>query len=107
HRRAKAEKSRPGQRMLGAVANHAWAEDSLYLSRSGRDDARIDLESKSSPGSIRRMTNIDNLRWEPHIRPWREDESPPEPSHTNYRGRRGARARAGAAKQKQAGWVKA
>lgn len=84
HHMGKAEKSRPGQRMLGAVANHAWSEDSIYLSRSGRDDVRIDLESKSSPGGIYRMTNVNNRHWEPWIKPWREDEEPPEDMpHTN------------------------
>lgn len=83
HHMGKAEKSRPGQRMLGAVANHAWSEDSIYLSRSGIKDVRIDLESKTSPGGVYRMTNVDNLRWEPHILPWRPDDEPETPVHTS------------------------
>lgn len=76
HHMGKSEKSRPGQRMLGAVANHAWAEDSIYLSRSGLKDVRMDLESKTVPAATYRMSNIDNLAWEPVISPWRPDEDP-------------------------------
>lgn len=91
HHMGKAERSRPGQRMLGAVANHAWSEDSIYLSRSGMNDVRIDLESKTSPGGVYRMSNIANLRWEPHITPWRADEDEAqEVPHT-----RGVRSRGG------------
>lgn len=75
HHMGKSEKSRPGQRMLGAVANHAWAEDSIYLSRSGIKDIRIDLESKTVPAQTYRMTDIHNLAWTPQIRPWRTDEN--------------------------------
>lgn len=94
HHMGKAEKSRPGQRMLGAVANHAWSEDSIYLSRSGMKDVRIDLESKTSPGGVYRMTNVDNLRWEPHILPWRPDEEPEQDvPHTSGVRSRGASGR--------------
>lgn len=74
HHMGKSERSRPGQRMLGAVANHAWAEDSIYLSRSGLKDIRIDLESKTIPASTYRMTEIQNVWWTPRIEPWRPDE---------------------------------
>lgn len=74
HHMGKSEKSRPGQRMLGAVANHAWAEDSIYLSRSGLTDVRIDLESKTVPASTYRMTDIANTAWTPHVLPWRSEE---------------------------------
>lgn len=76
HHMGKSEKSRPGQRMLGAVANHAWAEDSIYLSRSGLKDIRMDLESKTIPQSTYRMTDINNLGWTPTVTPWREDDEP-------------------------------
>lgn len=75
HHMGKSEKSRPGQRLLGAVANHAWAEDSIYLARSGMRDIRLDLESKTIPASAYRMTNVHNLTWSPAIEPWRNDES--------------------------------
>lgn len=76
HHMGKSEKSRPGQRMLGAVANHAWAEDSIYLSRSGLQDIRIDLESKTIPATAYRMTDVHNVWWTPSIEPWRPDEDP-------------------------------
>lgn len=74
HHMGKSEKSRPGQRMLGAVANHAWAEDSIYLARSGLKDIRIDLESKTVPASTYRMTDVHNLWWTPQITPWRDED---------------------------------
>jgi hypothetical protein len=77
HHMGKSEKARPGQRMLGAVANHAWAEDSLYLSRSGIRDIRIDLESKTVPAATYRMSNVHNVWWTPQVEPWRADEEEP------------------------------
>lgn len=74
HHMGKADKSRPGQRMLGSVANHAWGEDSLYLSRSGLKDVRIDTESKTMPAQTFRMTNVHNLEWTPRVEPWRDEE---------------------------------
>lgn len=74
HHMGKSEKNRPGQRMLGAVANHAWAEDSIYLSRSGLEDIRMDLESKTIPASTYRISDLNNLAWTPTIAPWRTDE---------------------------------
>lgn len=74
HHMAKSEKSRPGQRMLGAVANHAWAEDSIYLSHTGGTHIRIDTESKTIPGNAYRMDNLQNTRWEPIVTPWGEEE---------------------------------
>lgn len=74
HHMGKSDKARPGQRMLGSVANHAWGEDSIYLSRAGRADVRIDLESKTVPAQTYRMSELDNLLWTPLISPWREIE---------------------------------
>lgn len=74
HHMGKSEKSRPGQRMLGAVANHAWAEDSIYLSRSGLDDIRMDLESKTVPAATYRISDLNNTAWTPNVAPWRPDE---------------------------------
>jgi hypothetical protein len=76
HHMGKADRSRPGQRMLGSVANHAWAEDSMYLSRSGVRDIRIDLESKTIPQSTWRMTEVDNRGWTPQVGPWVKDDQP-------------------------------
>lgn len=81
HHMGKSEKSRPGQRMLGAVANHAWAEDSIYLSRSGLQDIRMDLESKTVPAATYRMTDLNNLGWTPNVTPWRNDDE--ESVHTH------------------------
>lgn len=78
HHMGKADKARPGQRMLGSVANHAWGEDSLYLSRSGLKDVRIDTESKTVPAQTYRMTNIHNLDWTPRVEPWRDEEEEPK-----------------------------
>lgn len=74
HHMGKSEKARPGQRMLGAVANHAWAEDSIYLARSGVDDIRMDLESKTIPASTYRLSDLNNTAWTPTVAPWRPDE---------------------------------
>lgn len=76
HHMGKADRPRSGQRMLGSVANHAWSEDSIYLSRSGADDIRMEVESKTAPGGLYRMSNVANKAWEPHIAPWRPDEEP-------------------------------
>src|SRR5690606_16173230 len=79
HHMAKAEKARPGQRMLGAVANHAWAEDSVYISHTGGKHMRLDTESKTIPGNAYRMDNVQNLQWEPHIELWSSaDDNKPE-----------------------------
>ncbi|MGX9924137.1 AAA family ATPase [Streptomyces sp. NPDC002248] len=55
---------RGGQKMLGSVANHAWSEDSLYLSRSDKG-VRMDVESKTVPESTHRIINLDNHEWSP------------------------------------------
>lgn len=77
HHMGKAEKARMGQRMLGSVANHAWSEDSIYLSRSGLSDIRMELESKTAPGGLHRISNLDNMHWSPEILPWRPDDPTP------------------------------
>jgi len=80
HHMAKSEKSRPGQRMLGAVANHAWAEDSIYISHTGGSHVRIDTESKTIPGSAYRMDNLQNMEWNPNVSPWSGDDKPEQSS---------------------------
>lgn len=86
HHMGKSEKSRPGQRMLGAVANHAWAEDSIYLSRSGLVDIRMDLESKTIPASTYRMSDLNNLGWTPSIAAWRPDDEPEKQQYASAGG---------------------
>lgn len=96
HHMGKSEKSRPGQRMLGAVANHAWAEDSMYLSRSGIKDIRIDLESKTVPSATYRMSELDNLGWTPRVSHWKADDDEQQQMHNTqsaYKGGGSGRTR--------------
>lgn len=69
---------RGGQRMLGSVANHAWAEDSLYFMRGSEMTGfvTVKFESKSGPEGIYRMTNIRNKMWEPQIESRSEVDDP-------------------------------
>lgn len=78
HHMSKSEKARPGQRMLGAVANHAWAEDSIYISHTGGSHVRLDTESKTIPGNAYRMDNLLNLQWNPQISYWSTAEKAEE-----------------------------
>lgn len=78
HHMGKSDKMRPGQRMLGSVANHAWGEDSIYLSRSGIKDIRMDLESKTVPAATYRIGELDNMGWTPRVAPWRTEEEAQE-----------------------------
>lgn len=68
---------RGGQLMLGSVANHAWGEDSLYLSRGKPGIIYVEQESKSSTSRGFQITNLNNLRWEPHIVLPKKDDEPP------------------------------
>jgi hypothetical protein len=69
---------RGGQRMLGSVANHAWAEDSIYLGRGVEMSGRVTLkfESKSGPEGLYLMTNIRNKEWNPQIENRSEIDDP-------------------------------
>ena len=77
HHMGKSEKARSGQRMLGAVANHAWSEDSLYLSRAVNGDIKMELESKTVPANVWRISNLNNTGWHPIVGPWSKDDSTP------------------------------
>lgn len=57
---------RGGQMMLGSVANHAWAEDSLYLKLS-RGDVIVERESKHTTSGSFRVSNLRNQQWIPLI----------------------------------------
>lgn len=75
HHLNKSDKQRMGQRMLGSVANHAWGEDSLYLTHTGRRGIiKMEFESKVAPGQVFKIGNLDNERWEPMVEPWRKDD---------------------------------
>jgi len=56
---------RGGQLMLGSVANHAWAEDALYI-KLNRSGVTVELESKSAPSGHFDIKNIRNRSWAPH-----------------------------------------
>lgn len=63
----KAQPQRGGQMLLGSVANHAWAEDSLYFRLGRGGDIICEQESKNAPVPGFRVTGIRNKRWEPRI----------------------------------------
>jgi hypothetical protein len=65
------EGQRGGQKMLGGTANHAWAEDSLYISRTNKEDGKITLEfeSKTVTGESHTITGLDNAGWTPFFEP--------------------------------------
>lgn len=58
---------RGGQMLLGSVANHAWAEDSLYFRLGRGGDVVCEQESKSAPVPGFRLTGIRNKRWTPQV----------------------------------------
>lgn len=61
---------RGGQMMLGSVANHAWAEDALYV-RLTKGGVHVELESKSAPSSHFDVRNLRNKEWAPRPGPLR------------------------------------
>lgn len=63
----KAGPQRGGQMLLGSVANHAWAEDSLYFKLGRGGDIICEQESKSAPVPGFRLTGIRNRRWTPQV----------------------------------------
>ena len=79
--------------MLGSVANHAWGEDSIYLSRSGMKDVRMDLESKTIPSQTWRIGDLDNVQWTPDVRQWRADEEAQEEAQNGSHSPRAGRPR--------------
>lgn len=90
HHMRKANKNdngeRGGQLMLGSVANHAWSEDSLYLSHDSLHRGIIvDYESKTAPAARYTMGNIRNKKWEPTIQliDTADDETQPRKSAGN------------------------
>jgi hypothetical protein len=68
---------RGGQRMLGGTANHAWAEDSLYISRDSKPGrVKVEFESKSAPEQLYTISGLDNRLWTPFFEPVPKKDSP-------------------------------
>jgi hypothetical protein len=57
---------RGGQLMLGSVANHAWTEDSLYISRR-LNELVVEVESKTAPGGTFKISGVRNRSWTPIV----------------------------------------
>lgn len=72
------EDKRGGQRMLGGTANHAWAEDSLYITRMEKKPGvvRVEFESKSAPEQVYTISGLDNKLWTPIFEPLPKKEVP-------------------------------
>lgn len=65
------ENTRAGQLMLGSVANHAWAENSLYMRQGKNGDLKLEVESKFFPGDSYRVSGIARRNdWLPAITEW-------------------------------------
>jgi hypothetical protein len=58
---------RGGQMMLGSVANHAWAEDSMYFKLGKGGNIVCEQESKNAPVPGFTISGIRNRRWTPVI----------------------------------------
>lgn len=57
---------RGGQLLLGSVANHAWTEDSMYITRRFKDLV-VEVESKTAPGGSFKISGLNNRGWTPII----------------------------------------
>jgi hypothetical protein len=83
---------RGGQMMLGSTANHAWAEDSMYLRRV-KGAVIVERESKHTMGGSFKIQNLMNKGWEPRVVDDRI-ESPEDQEETEAPARRTQRSRA-------------
>jgi hypothetical protein len=64
--------ARGGQLMLGSVANHAWSQNSLYVTHGRYNSLMMETESKFAPGERYQIKNLRSRRggkdtWEPHV----------------------------------------
>lgn len=67
HMKKNTNGGRGGQMMLGSVANHAWAEDSLYL-RLGRGGiVSVERESKHTTTGRFKISRLRNSGWTPTV----------------------------------------
>lgn len=65
--------ARGGQLLLGSVANHAWAEDSMYF-RIGKGGSIVcEQESKQAPVPGFTISHIRNRKWEPVVAVAKQD----------------------------------
>lgn len=70
-----ADGKRPGQRMLGSVANHAWSEDSMYLQLDNRGSVNLHTESKWAQGATYRIAGVGaGKRWSPEVMLPKQDQ---------------------------------
>jgi hypothetical protein len=67
-RKGGADGKRGGQRMLGSVANHAWAEDSMYLTLGATRRIEMELESKSFASQSYIISGVGHGKgWQPVV----------------------------------------
>jgi hypothetical protein len=85
---------RGGQKMLGGTANHAWSEDSLYLTRH-RDGVKMEFESKSAPEKTYQIGNLDNFDWRPIFETAKKDDAVPTAKNTKKRAAKAEASRPG------------
>lgn len=66
---------RGGQMMLGSVANHAWAEDSLYFTYATAGKILCEQESKNAPVNGFTLSGVRNKNriWDPIVKIHDED----------------------------------
>jgi len=57
---------RGGQLMLGSMANHAWAEDSLYITHR-RGKLQVEHESKHAEGGKYMLNGLRKAGWQPSV----------------------------------------
>lgn len=60
--------------MLGSVANHAWAEDSLYLKIGKGGHIYVEQESKYAPVRGFKIGRLRNKKWTPLVYQEAEEE---------------------------------
>lgn len=68
------QQERGGQLLLGSVANHAWAEDSMYVMHGRHGDMIVEQESKFAPVPGFKITHLRNKKWQPQVIVNRQEE---------------------------------
>lgn len=85
--------SRGGQLMLGSMANHAWAEDALYLRFGRGGDVYVERESKNAMGGTFVIKGLRRRGWSPVVMDDKTDveaegDAPVETAKTKPRAKR-------------------